>query len=76
MARLLSIGFELNSTANFTEISSNTGTGKSIQSTTKRSGTYAMQVSSLSSGAASGFRVEWSASTGNGPYYTRFYFKG
>lgn len=72
MARLLSIGFELDSTSNFQETDSTTGS-PSIQSTNIRSGSFAGRIPSLASGAQKGWRVAWSATGGNGPFFTRTY---
>lgn len=74
MARLYTSGFEMNSlTANveWTSIQST----PSIQGTTVRSGSYALEISSLSSGSVKGVRYQFGAANGNGPFYARMYFR-
>lgn len=74
MARLWSGGFELNSSTTDLDwtVSENSPT---IQTSVVRSGTYALQVTSLSSGAKKGQRYHFHSTVGNGPYYFRVYFR-
>lgn len=74
MARLWSSGFELNSLTAGMEFLGSSGS-PSIQSTTKRSGSYALQISSLSSGVRKHVQLPLYAGVANtsGPYYVRFY---
>lgn len=74
MARITSCGFELNSVAAGVEVSGATGS-PSISSTTFRSGAFALSVPSLTSGTARGIRLQFLNGAGNGPYYTRAYFR-
>lgn len=74
MARLWSSGFELNSTTSNLEIYS-PGGSPTIQTTTVHSGTYALQITSLSSGTRKHVGFPWNGSAQNGPYYIRFYFR-
>ena len=74
MARIFSCGFELNSAAAGTEFGLITGS-PTVQSTTARSGTYALQITSLSSATAQGAGVNFLSAVGDGPYYIRFYFR-
>lgn len=74
MARIWSSGFELNSTANNVEFSVYTeSSGPTIQTSTVRSGTYALQ-SSLVSGAAKyiGYRFD-SSTSHTKTIFVRFY---
>ncbi len=70
MARLWQSGFELNSTASNMEFSSANGV---IQATTVRSGGFAGQITSLSSGSAKGFAYQFATPAANGPYFFRIY---
>lgn len=70
-ARLWQSGFELNST---TAVEWETGSGPSIQSTTVRSGTYALQFNSLSSGIRK-FLSNSYTGLASGPFYHRVYFR-
>ena len=74
MARLWSSGFELNSTTANVEWTAAHST-PSIQTTTVRSGTYTLQITSLGSGTAIGLRYQFASAAGNGPYYFRTYFR-
>lgn len=74
MARLWSCGFELNSLTNNVEVGTVMG-APTISTTTVRSGTYAMRISSLSSGVAMGFRLNFATAAGNGPYFFRVYLR-
>lgn len=72
MARLWSTGFELNSATleNITIQGSPT-----IQNSTVRSGGFASQMTSLSSGTTMAHAMSFLASAGNGPYWFRTYFR-
>lgn len=74
MARLWSCGFELNSTTAGVEFDITTS-AVTIQTSVVRSGTYAAQVNSLSSGVRKGVQFVISSSNTNGPYYLRAYFR-
>lgn len=71
MARLYQTGFELNSVTSGVELRE-TANSPTISSTTMRTGSYALQISSLSSGASKYGRLHH-GSTG-APVYIRFYF--
>lgn len=73
MARLNSIGFELNSATSNVEIS--VSSTPSISSTTFRSGAFAGRISSLGSGVVKAFNLQWAAAGagGDGPIFARFY---
>jgi len=75
MARLWSCGFELNSTGSGVEFNSASGTAVSITTTTVRSGTYALRINGLTSGARSTASQGFSAATADGPYFFRTYFR-
>src|SRR3990167_1884143 len=75
MARLTSIGFELNSLTANVEITSIQGAGISIDSTTVRSGTYSLRTTSFESGSTHYTRYIFSSADTNGPIYTRSYFR-
>jgi hypothetical protein len=73
MARLHSSGFEQNSvTAGNADVYT-AGGSPTISSTTVRSGSYALRISSLASATAQGVLYKWAASTNNGPFYFRAY---
>ena len=74
MARLMTSGFELNSITAGVEFVATNGT-PTISTTTIRTGTFAGRCSSLSSGTAKNFRLQFLtvAGTGDGPYYVRQY---
>lgn len=74
MARLWSSGFELNSTSSDVEWNSSNGS-PSIQTSVVRSGTYALQINSLSSGTAKRMRYYISSSVSNGPFFFRQYVR-
>lgn len=78
MARLVTCGFELNSTVVGHEAANTfapSGVGGSISSTIKRSGTYAGRVSGMSSGsAASVGETKFVSADGAGPFFFRHYF--
>lgn len=74
MARLWSSGFELNTDVSLGGVEFSGGIGTvSIQGTTVRSGSYAMQITSLSSGSAKNRSINHGVTTA--PVYTRFYFR-
>ena len=75
MARLSSSGFELNSVTSDVEWSSTYGTAPSIQTGTVRSGTYALQVTSLPSGSTEGIEYQFKSSANTGPFYIRVYLR-
>lgn len=72
MARIWTIGFELNSVNSEGMINQSTPT---VQGTTVRTGTYALQISSLSSGAAKAISLRLPGAAGDGPYFFRTYFR-
>lgn len=73
MARLDTIGFELNSTTSGVEWDTATGT---ISSTTVRSGTYAGRANNPATAATLiGFHRVFAASAGNGPFFLRAYVR-
>jgi hypothetical protein len=75
MARLRTSGFELNSLTNGMEFAAINST-PTISTTTVRSGTYSGRISSLSSGVAQAFRLQYvAAGGGNGPYWHRTYLR-
>lgn len=77
MARLWSSGFELNSTTSGVEWTAavDDGVVGTIQGTTVRSGSYAMQVTSLSSGAAKGLQYTFNSGDLTAERFIRFYFR-
>lgn len=72
MARIWSSGFELNSLTADMELSSSSDS-PSIQTTTKRSGNYALEILNPTSSVFKGVSYIYSASTSDGPWYFRFY---
>ena len=72
MARLWSSGFELNSVTSGVEWTNSVSINPTIQGTTVRSGTYAAQITSLTSGDATGLYYYFNA-TGTNIAYSRFY---
>lgn len=70
--RVFSSGFELNSGSTTKEWDSTAGT-VSIDSTTKRSGTYALRASSLASGTEESVTYAFASANKLGPYYLRTY---
>lgn len=74
MARLITNGFELNSTLNGVEWSNNTA-GVAISNSVTRSGIFAGRITGMGSGADRGFRYSFSTSNQSGPYYVRTYFR-
>lgn len=70
MGRLNTLGFELNSTTSAMEFGT---AGGVIQTGTVRTGTYAGQITSLSSGTAKGFIYQFASSNSNGAFYIRQY---
>jgi hypothetical protein len=78
MARLKSIGLELNSTSvsnGGIEISTSTGSAFSIQTGVVRTGTYALKITGLSSGTASGVAYNHDSGGASGPNFYRTYFR-
>lgn len=75
MARLLNTGFELRSTSAGVESTASSSPAASISTTTFRSGSAALRIESLSSGAVKGLRFNFLAAAGNGPYFFRTYFR-
>src|SRR4051812_3058032 len=71
MARLISIGAELNSVTNGVEFTSSGGTS-TISTSVTRSGTYSLKPT-ISSGSATYESYQFAAAAGNGPYYVRAY---
>lgn len=67
-------GFELNNNTSGMECTAVNST-PTIQSTTVRSGVYALQITSLASGTAKGMRQNFLTTAGNGPYYFLIYFR-
>ena len=74
MSRVLTSGFELNSTTTGMEFTSTSGT-PTISSATVRSGTYSGRISSLGSGTAKYFTFQYSGSVSSGPRFTRFFVR-
>lgn len=74
MARLWSSGFELNTTTTDVEWGAALST-PSIQTGTVRTGTYALEITSLASGTGKGLPYTFVSANANGPYYCRFYFR-
>ena len=74
MSRISSYGFELNSATAGVEFEA-VGGSPTVQSTTVRSGTYALQITSLVSATRQAARFVMAASAGNGPFFVRFYFR-
>lgn len=74
MARLQTIGFEENSVTNGVELNVSSS-APSIQSTTKRTGTYALEITSLASGTPKGVNIQYASTGQNGPLFFRFYFR-
>jgi hypothetical protein len=75
MARLKTVGFELNSLTAGTEITALYGATASISSTVKRSGSYALRLNGFASGVRTGVGIQFAAANSNGPFYFRFYFR-
>lgn len=75
MSRLWSSGFELNSVTASVEWTGTYDSAPTISTTTLRSGTYAMRVSSLSSGTGMGLYYNFASAASNGPYYFRTYIR-
>lgn len=73
MARLWSSGFELNSATAGVEWDASSSA--SIQTTTKRSGTYAAQFTSFTSGVNKRILYQFLSAAGSGPYFFRTYFR-
>lgn len=73
MGRLWSSGFGLNSTGSQVEWAATSGS-PTIQTSVVRSGTYAGQINSLSSGTIKGFFSRIGTGNATGPYFVRFYF--
>jgi hypothetical protein len=67
MARILQSGFELNSNTVGIEFDGRSGS-PTIQTGTVRSGTYAMQVTGLTSATARGFISSFVSAANNGPF--------
>lgn len=74
MARIFSSGFENNDVNNL-EWSGPISGAPSISSTTVRSGSYALEITSLTSGQAKGLRLQYLASETTSDMYFRFYFR-
>lgn len=73
MTRIHSSGFEHNFSGVPGEFSSSVGV-ITIQSTTKRSGNYAIKTFNLISGQSQRATLRIAFAAGNGPYFTRIYF--
>ena len=73
IARLWQSGFELNTTSANVEWTSVALAGSTVQTGTVRSGTYAGEVTSFSSGARQGFLYQFASAAANGPYFFRVY---
>lgn len=74
MSRLSSCGFELNSTTANYDIST-LGSTPSVQSSVVRTGTYALQINSLSSGTRKGISLAAGTTTSVSTLYYRVYFR-
>lgn len=74
MARLWQSGFELNSIASGVEWTTPMST-PSIQTSVVRSGTYAMNITSLSSTVQKGLAHRFKSGNDNGPFFFRQYFR-
>src|SRR5438876_238292 len=70
MSRLWSSGFELNSITGGVEFNFIAG-GVSVDTGTVRTGTYSGKINAA--GAAAYYQYQFSATSGNGPYFFRFY---
>lgn len=74
MSRLLTSGFETNSVTAGIEWTTIHST-PSIQTSVVRSGTYALEITSLGSTSIKGLRYQFGAANGNGPFFLRIYFR-
>lgn len=74
MARIYTKGFELNTNTAGIEWDTTSGT-PTIQTGTVRSGTYAGEIPSLTSGTSKFWLLQFASADGTGPYFTRFYFR-
>lgn len=75
MGRLWSSGFELNSLTAGVEFNSIAGGGGTIQTTTVRSGTYALQITSLTSATTKGVGHTYNSPESTGNFYFRAYLR-
>lgn len=73
MARLFTSGYELNTTTDGVEWTTNSVTGTTIDSTIKRTGGYSLKIN-LTSGQRSGTVMQYVASADAGPHYARAYY--
>jgi len=73
IARIWQSGFELNSTA--ADVEWTTITNASIQTSTVRTGVYALTTNGLVASTARGANFQFSASITNGPIFGRVYFR-
>lgn len=73
MARIFTSGFESNSYTAGVEWTSNLATNPTFSTGTKRSGSYAMRISSLTSASTQGVRFQYLASEATNERYFRFY---
>lgn len=73
MARLHSIGYELNTTGGI-ELTATTG-GPVISSSTFRSGAFSLSIPSLTTLTAKGHRQQFVTAAANGPYFFRVYLR-
>lgn len=74
MARLFTSGFEAGSLTDGMEWTTIAST-PTLSTTTVRSGTYSLRISSLGSTTRQGHRYQFASANGNGPYYFRFYIR-
>ena len=74
MGRLATLGFEYNTNTAGVEWTTTTGT-PTIQTATVRSGTYAGQITSLTSGTPKGWLFQYATATTAGPRWFRFAFR-
>ena len=70
MARIATTGWELNSTSNAQEADGNSGS-PAVQAVTILSGSYSLQITSLSSGTLKSQGFQFGASPADGPFFFR-----
>lgn len=75
MARLLTSGFEINTSASTGNEFANVAGSPTVQTTVARSGDRALQITSLTSGTRMGFIANYTDGFGDGPYFMRFAFR-
>ncbi len=74
MARLASVGFELNSIVGGMELPAVSAGAPTISSSIFHGGAYSMRVTSLTTATAKCARLLFAGAAANGPYYCRVYF--